>query len=326
MVSSALVVMAIGVVKRWKYPIGYYLSTTTIKSTFVEKIIKHAIRQLDLKGFIVLGITSDQGSNFERALKLLGSSPTDPTIKINNSKYFVHRDAPHLLKNARNYLLRGNVTVLSFSAKASFHHLKDLYELDLKSSFKMVPKLTKQHVYDLQYANKMKVKLAAQTLSNSCAAALNFCVANNKLQSSAAATAEYCKRFNDILDALNSSSPRDTVTLRRPLSSGSLVEKHLQGALIWLEELKVLNADRRKCPFIDGFIQSITATLQLNNILERDGIHYLSTRNFCQDPLELFFGKIRLKNKFPDTKGFIDAYAKAASASLVRALLGGNCE
>lgn len=208
--------MAIGVVKRWKYPIGYYLSTTTIKSTFVEKIIKHAIRQLDLKGFIVLGITSDQGSNFERALKLLGSSPTDPTIKINNSKYFVHRDAPHLLKNARNYLLRGNVTVLSFSAKASFHHLKDLYELDLKSSFKMVPKLTKQHVYDLQYANKMKVKLAAQTLSNSCAAALNFCVANNKLQSSAAATAEYCKRFNDILDALNSSSPRDTVTQGDP--------------------------------------------------------------------------------------------------------------
>ena len=53
---------------------------------------------------------------------------------------------------------------------------------------------------------------------------------------------------------------------------------------------------------------------------------FLSTRNICQDPLELFFGKLRQLFKFSDAYVFANNFANICSASLVSAPITGNCE
>ena len=95
----------------------------------------------------------------------------------------------------------------------------------------------------------MKVKLAAQVQSNSVSAGIDFCVAKNEFPPAASATSTYLKKFNDIFDILNSSSPKDKTPLRRPLHLQSQSISVLENSLIWLKNLQDLNSSR-KCHFI----------------------------------------------------------------------------
>jgi len=208
--------------------------------------------------------------------------------------------------------------------KAQWQHIKDVFYAGLSSSFRMLPKLTEKHLNNLQFSTKMKVKLAVQILSHSVAAALNTSIAKNESSSEAAATSEYCQRFNDLFDHLNSSSSKDSVPFRRPLHQNSKSISFLKEQIKWLEQLQALN--KRRCSFINGFIQSIQVVLELNKYLTDKGYPYLATRRLCQDGLELFFGKVRHLAKYPDPYTFSHNYARCATASLIREPTKGNCE
>ena len=73
-------------------------------------------------------------------------------------------------------------------------------------------------------------------------------------------------------------------------------------------------------------MMNIEALLGISDILHKHGVTFLLTRNLCQDPLELHFGKIRMLSKFPDSYNFGKNYARIATASLIRAPMSGNCE
>jgi hypothetical protein len=317
--------MACGVTRRWQFPIAYYLTASAVQSSSIIEILKSVINLLESEGFIVLGITSDQGSNFEKAFKYLGCSHTKPTIELGAKSYFVYKDPPHLLKNSRNLLLRSDVSVPGFKDAASRKHIVTLFEKEKMHSLKMVPKLSDTHLSNLRFSSKMKVKLAALVLSNSVAAALDTGLAQTTYNAAVAATSSYCKKINDIFDVLNFATPKCSVPLRRPISTNSEHFKFLHEFLPWLQELQNLNAKKR-CSFINGWIQSINVILQLRVRLDEHNLPYLSTRNVCQDGLECFFGKIRLLQKVPDARNFADNYAKIASSSLLRAPLSANCQ
>lgn len=325
LVTSALCVMAVGVLEKWSYPLGFYLTSKGTKAPFIVDAIKESISAVEQQGFTVLGITSDQGSNFERAFKLLGATECSPKISIDSRSYFVHRDPPHLLKSARNYLLNGNVRVPGFEEAASWSHIQDMYSIDVKNSMRLVPKLSQKHLLDIKHAGKMKVKLATQVLSNSVSAAIDFSVAKNLLPPAASATSTYLKKFNDLFDILNSSSSKDKNPLKRPLHLQSPSIDILKDSLVWLNDLEKANLTR-KCQFIRGWRHSIAASLELNIALASLNFPYLSTRNICQDGIELFFGKVRQLAKFPDAFSFSNNFASICSASLVCAPLTGNCE
>ena len=70
------------------------------------------------------------------------------------------------------------------------------------------------------------------------------------------------------------------------------MEKKVDGFIDWLRKLQDRNKGRR-CQFINGFIQSLHGLKILSRKLSYMGFPYL-----CQDPVELFFGKIRI-NRFP---------------------------
>ena len=226
--TSAFCVMAVGIVKKWKYPLGYFLTSSTMQAADIMKVVRNSINVMEEQGFKVLGITSDQGSNMEKAFKLLGASENKPYISIANNNYYVIRDPPHLLKSARNFLLSRPVNVPGFDVPANWSHIKQVYEEDLQRSHRLAHKLTENHVSNVRFGTKMKVSIAANVLSNSVAAAIDYMVASGALESACLATSTYAKKINDLFDCFNSISFFDHCPLRKPLIKGSISEDFLR--------------------------------------------------------------------------------------------------
>ena len=133
--------MASGIVKNWKHAIGFFYSAGAMPFLTVINIIKEAIDALEQAGLVVLGITSDQGSNFQKAFRMMGSNYSNPLIKHNGQEYLIFKDPPHLIKNARNLLYRQDVKIPNVDSKtpAKWQHLKDAFDESGKSSLKIMP-------------------------------------------------------------------------------------------------------------------------------------------------------------------------------------------
>ena len=109
--THGLCVMAAGILKPWKYPLGYFFTHSTMDFEQIRDIIHKAITCLEHGGYVVKGLTTDQGGNFDKVFKILGVKPSNPKFELNGKSYYVLRDPPHLIKNCRNYLLKGPVHV-----------------------------------------------------------------------------------------------------------------------------------------------------------------------------------------------------------------------
>ncbi|KAF8789068.1 DNA transposase THAP9 like protein [Argiope bruennichi] len=146
----------------------------------------------------------------------------------------------------------------------------------------------------------MKVRLAAQTLSNSVADALEYCEKNLKHPDfqGAEATAKFLRFFNDIFDLFNSRNLLGR-GFKRPLSLNTEAEFSIfvEKAELYIEELKtapngppILESNRRT-----GFLG------------------FLMTYKFSQDHLEMFFSAIRSKGGYNNNhtcKQFQAAYLR----------------
>ena len=326
--NNCLVIQICGLTRRWKHCIAFYLSKSTFKSDKLKEILIESIHLVEKVGFEILGVTSDQGVNFEQLFdSRLNVTEFNPKFSIGKKEYLVYRDVPHLLKSARNYLYNGNVNVPYMKHAARWEHIKDLLEVVECDALRMAPKLNRENVENLNFASKMKVKHACNVLSNTVAASLEVLVSENKMTKEVLSTSKYCKTFNDLFDVMNSCTSLDSVPLRRPLTAESEGEVVLVEALNWLHELENCNkGNRHKTKFIKGFRQSIRVVQLLLEEFQKRNLHYLSTRRLCQDLLEAYFGKIRSITTNPTPHEFIDDFAKVNVASLMTAPLNSNCE
>ncbi|GBN06819.1 hypothetical protein AVEN_43887-1, partial [Araneus ventricosus] len=89
------------------------------------------------------------------------------------------------------------------TAFANWKHIEELYEMDSKDEFSACRKLTKKHIA-VSGLKKMNVKLAAQVLSHSVAAALNLYVAAQRIESNGIDTARFLKKMDTLFDTVNS--------------------------------------------------------------------------------------------------------------------------
>lgn len=124
--------------------------------------------------------------------------------KNNLDEYIVAMfDPPHLLKLVRNALGTWKKMIDGEGNEISWQHIVDLYNYQKKNGFTLANKLTKQHV--LYEKNKMKVKYAAQLISNSVANAL-LTMSELKYDSfvDVNGTVKYLKTFDCIFDIMNS--------------------------------------------------------------------------------------------------------------------------
>ena len=88
-----------------------------------------------------------------------------------DKKIFVFYDPPHLLKNVRNNLKKGDLVVNGVNV--SWQYIVDFYNIDRAQQIQLAPKLRDRHIHVPPFSS-MRVNLAAQILSHPVAAGMSF--------------------------------------------------------------------------------------------------------------------------------------------------------
>lgn len=129
------------------------------------------------------------------------SSADPPRITIDDREILIMYDTPHLLKNTRNCIFKHNAV---FEKKiASYKHIRNLYDADISSTLRLVPKLQKKCI-DLPPFAAMNVALSARTLSESCAVGMRHYASTGELSDKALDTADFIEMFDKLFDVFNS--------------------------------------------------------------------------------------------------------------------------
>ena len=208
--TDALVFMLTCVNSRFKLPIGYFL----IKSLTGEEranLVNICFDKLNSIEARVMSLTSDGPACNISMAGILGAKfqPECPQPKLaralsgENIVYIL--DPVHMLKLVRNTFC--DHKILKKDDKViSWQYIVELYNLQEQRGLYLCNKLSKNLVY---YQNHpMKVKYAAQLLSNSVADALDYArdVLKFKQFEGSEETSTFIRTFNDLLDIQNSSS------------------------------------------------------------------------------------------------------------------------
>jgi hypothetical protein len=182
-----------------------------------------------------------------------------------------------------------------FILKNGFHITKKPLEKLLQipkennSEFNSLFHLTPDHL-NVNFSEKMNVRLAAQTISRSVAIALQRYLANDP---EAIELSQFILKMNDWFDIMNSHHTAENVPFKKPFS-------YSQDQIELLDEVYdiVLNMKRPGKNSIQVFQRGILLSISSLKILfsemqRRYGIQYLLTYKVNQDILENFFGRIR---------------------------------
>lgn len=170
--------------------------------------------------------------------------------------------------------------------------LRKIYINEHQESNRLLPKLTEIHfTYDT--FQKMRVYLATQILSNSCAKAIEEMLQKNffteKEIPTAKATAVFCKKMNDLFDIMNSKNINDKNRFKRGVSVNVIEEvKNLKEYIYSFHQIK---GGTVYC--LDGLKTTINAIINYFDENVHQPQLVLLTRLLNQDPLENTFGEIR---------------------------------
>ena len=302
--TDALVIMASGLQRPWFVPIAYSL-THSLNGEILKQIIIEAIRKLTDIGADVHGIIFDGApKNFGVAEKLgcnlknLDGSFDHPTKP--GHKMYVVMDICHMLKLARNAFADMQIFCTAMNEKISWEYIVALHKTQQKDILHLGNKLKTKHV---QWQNhKMKVSVAAQTLSHSVSAAITF-LRNLKLQEfrDSKPTTDFILLINNMFDILNSKSKFGKY-YKKPIRLENIfdIQCYLKDAIETLKSLKDTNdlpliKGRRKAFVMEFYISSMSILSISKKLLSRPDhpYEYVLTYCFSQDQLEMFFAKIR---------------------------------
>jgi len=339
--ADVLVFMVVGVNQHWKIPVGYFL-VNGLSGEERANLVRQCLMKLYDVGVNIVSLTCDGPSCHFSMMKELGAV-IDPS---NLKGWFVHPSNPllnvhvifdvcHMLKLVRNTLGDGGIIVDGQGDKIRWSYIVELQKLQDSEGFHLANKLRQTHI-DFK-TQKMKVNLAAQTLSSSVASAIEFCDKNLKLPqfSGSEATVAFIKLFDRLFDICNSRNAfsKGFKSSMRPFN------EHVWGPFLkdcyqYISGLRdtagqLMTAGRRKTAFI-GFmvaIQSIQALYVKLVASPSGGMKYLLTYKFSQDHIELFFAAVRSSlgsNNNPTVRQFISAYKRLLIRNEVEGV-GGNC-
>lgn len=305
--KEALVLMVSGIGKEFKLPIGYFLSNglcTEEKSA----IVNEAIYRLTKVDVIVVSVTFDGHiTNITTAKKLGVRFDQDKPYFINqfnkNHKIFIILDPPHMLKLSRNCL--GNKAVIydAENNEILWQFVVDLVTLQINSRINLGNKLTKSHI---EYnANKMNVRLACETMSNSTATSIEYLDTKMKLQqfSNSHGTAKYLRIFDNLFDVMNSKINHTDADFKRPISNETIQEfskffetsrKYIKGLKLSEDgKLKSILKTKSFTPYF-GFYHNTHSFIGIyEEYILPNGNSEFYTFNVSQDHLETFFGAVR---------------------------------
>jgi hypothetical protein len=190
--KDALVFMVVSLNSSWKVPCGYFF-VDGLSGKERANLVRVCIQRLHDVGVRVTSLTCDGPSCHICMLRELG-------LSLDLSWIFL--DICHMLKLVRNTFGEWGILVSRDGEKIHWQYLVELHNLHDTEGLRLANKLKKTHINWKQ--QKMKVNLAAQSLSSSVADALECDV---KQQQGCEATVEFIKMFDHLFDILNSRNP-----------------------------------------------------------------------------------------------------------------------
>jgi hypothetical protein len=340
--NEALVFMLVSLTDNWKVPVAYFL-VAGLNGSERANLVSLCLQKLHDVGVNVVSLTFDGCSANIAMATTLGASvnvndvkpsfphPSDPTMRV-----CVMLDACHMLKLIRNTLADKHTLMDCDGNLVKWEFIKKLQELQSAEGLRAANKLHERHI---QWAKqKMKVKLAAQTLSASVADALLFCDRELKLPEfhNCAATVRFIRIIDRLFDLMNSRNPvakgykspmkPENEHCWRPFLNEAI--KYLQGLKLPTGEL--LTSTKRKTGVI-GFILTARSLQEMfDSLVKNKGLlKYLLTYKFSQDHLELFFASVRArggKNNNPSAAQLKATWKRLLTHHQLKDISSGNCQ
>ena len=187
-----------------------------------------------------------------------------------------------------------------------WQYIIQIYNEGQENGLKILPKITSDHVKLTSYS-VMRVKLAAQVLSSTMSSVLT-----QFDRPEASATAEYCKTFDRFFDCLSVRSLDEHLRKRKPLlapftSTGDNRLQFLENEFLgyfrdWKESIAncqgEFTANARAKMFVswqthEGLQITVYSITEVVKYLLQEGMEYVLTEKFCQDPCEEYFANQR---------------------------------
>ncbi|GBO01349.1 Transposable element P transposase, partial [Araneus ventricosus] len=246
-------------------------------------------------------------------------------------------DPPHLLKSVRNNLKNHGIffedkvaSVKLRTCFADWSHIQKLYELDSKKKICACRKLTKRHI-EVSGLKNMNVKLAAQVLSHSVAAALNLYVGKENFDSKASETAQFVYNMDKIFDSVNARSRKHE---KKEMCAATGNSGHLElwkEKLAWIEKWHIRSSKTGRKIYAAckiGWLITLKAFIGISEYLLQK-IKFIITSRFSQDALENTFSSIRRRRGFrdnPDCNEFRHTIQKVIITNFLKQSSNKNCQ
>lgn len=280
--------------------IGCFLikSLDSIEKT---KLVRDVIAKVNSTGACLMSISFDGLATNFSTCEALGASfdlqNLQPFISNpeKNSKIAIVLDPPHMLKLIRNCLAAKGQLKDGLGNNIAWSYFENL--VLIKSNL-VSHKMTRKHIdYN---ANKMNVKLAAQTFSLSVATSMETLLRNNDSNfRNAAGTIVFVRNFNKLFDIFNSKHLDSNNLIKRGLgveNAGQIFEflNYMDGYLrsVQLNGRNVLETNR-KTGFL-GFLSNIVVLrFFYNEYILPKKMKIILFFYFGQDMLEALFSRVR---------------------------------
>ena len=333
--TEVIVVMAVGLTGHWKVALGYFL-IAGINAVVQAQLIKTAFVKLHEAGVRGIALVMDGHATNQAMISELGGSLSLTDMKTTfphpadaAKMVYIFFDACHMLKVLRNALEAMKQLHLPGIGVARWEDIVNLHKLQQTEGLRAGNRLTTAHVQFQQ--QKMKVRLAAQTLSSSVSKALEFLQTKQLAGfTDTSGTQKFIYYVDRLFDTFNSRSPKAT-GYKRSLSREVFLSvipflNECRQVLLTMTDAsgkKVCESRRRMASL--GFVVNIDSLLLLGQeiLLSPDNPHhqrYLLTYKLSQDHLELYFSCIRRMggwNNNPSAKQFGYAYRTLLSRASV---------
>ena len=308
-------------------------ATTGVSCDQIMPIFWKAVCYLENIDLHVISATADGAASNRRFFRmhkfLQGEGVSDVIYRTRNIYSIEHRyiyffaDVPHLIKTARNCLSNsGAGRSTRYMWNDGFHllwsHIAAIYNEQLESDLKFVPKLTNDHIHLTSYS-VMRVNLAAQVLSDTVGKVLS-----EFGPPEAAGTARFCLMMDKFLDCLNVRNTVEHELKRKPFLKPytdcsderfSWLDTFLEYFSLWKESVENrpgnFSQTAKSKMFIswqthEGIEVTVNSFKEVVRYLLENGVKYVLSERFCQDDLENYFGRQRAIGRRKDNPSIRD--------------------
>lgn len=311
--THVLVFYVVGVSSNLSASMGYF-GTQTATSDRLFPLFWKAVcvleRACKLK---VIASVSDKGTPNQRLYSMHGSDKDTVCYKTKNlyardREIFFISDPPHLMKTLRNNLSNsGSNKNSKYLWKNGQHilwqHISNVYQNDCKQQLRAT-KLTAEHVF-LTPRSVMNVHLAVQVLSESVGKILQ-----NQGGPECQETAKFVLMMDKFFDCMNTRAKNEGMRKKKPNLEPyfdknderfDFFDELLTYLTDWKESIQErvgFSTSEKSRMFLSlqtfkGLYMTLKAFPEAVRYLLSQGVEFVLSNRFCQDPLERHFGRHR---------------------------------